>query len=171
MLFDSQQNELQWHLLLLQDMYKLNQKKEKFWVLKDQFFFFSMDQIKMPQFVIMELDLDWNQLLMKLDMILKLLSSFKPWKHMEWFLQTKEQVFFFFFFHWLHFLQIESNFYFISIFSKKGIFITGVSSSNWNDNFFNQINQPDKPSPGNSAMRIHINNFELVQSPFPVTYG
>lgn len=42
------------------------------------------------------------------------------------------------------------------------MFVTGTTSTFWNSTFFSEINQ---------SPRIHIDNFEVVQSPFPVQFG
>jgi len=52
-----------------------------------------------------------------------------------------------------------------------GSFVTGVTDSNWEDDFFDEINQPANPPEDSPQMRIHMSNFEMVQSPNDVVYG
>jgi hypothetical protein len=51
-----------------------------------------------------------------------------------------------------------------------GIFVSGTSSDSWDSNFLDEINQPNSPPVNNPQKRIHISNFEIVQSPNPVVY-
>ena len=47
----------------------------------------------------------------------------------------------------------------------ENLFYSGTSSDEWTDAFFNEINQDS------FGMRVHIENFEVVQAPTSVVYG